>query len=80
MKFLICSSMPISVRRDRPLRPITKAEYLDRGVCAYHSVKFAPLVPLDPPVWGFVLAGAVLAEVLGGFRYGVGEEMEFDPT
>lgn len=51
-----------------------------RGRGAYHSVKFAPLIPLYPSVWGFVLAGAELAEVLSSFRYGVGKEMEFNPT
>lgn len=46
----------------------------------YHSVKFTPLVTLHSPGRGLVLAGAELAEILGGLGDCVGEKMKFDAT
>ena len=48
-----------------------------RWVPTYDPVEFTPFVALRPALGILVLAGAVLAEVFGGFGGGGGEELDF---
>ena len=67
---------PINARATRTIA-IHKIPSLDHEVLD-HAVELAALVPLRAAQVVFRLAGAELAEVLGGARDGVGVELHFD--
>ena len=76
LRLILKLPRPINARATRTIA-IHKIPSLDHEVLD-HAVELAALVPLRAAQVIFRLAGAELAEVLGGARDGVGVELHFD--